>query len=220
MENLMSAACTLYMDSFQRKPDATPPRVSARGIPAGARKQALADQGAANLDRLVAGDKIAWDEFVQRHARVIYAAVQRRLVPAGRAGEADDVAQDVFLKLCGRNFHLLRNYDPKRAKLTTWLTVIATSTTIDHLRRQSPATTSLDLAPESVLAVEPKLPEQIKIPDGLLSPRQALVIELLYRRELDVAEAAVVLAVDPQTVRSTHHKALVKLRGHFREELR
>jgi len=220
MESLMSAACTLHMESFQRKPDATPPRVSARSIPATARKRALADQDTANLDRLVAGDKEAWDEFVQRHARVIYAAVQRRLVPAGRAGDADDVAQDVFLKLCGRNFHLLRNYDPTRAKLTTWLTVIATSTAIDHLRRQSAPTTALDLAPESVLAVEPKLPEQVKIPDGLLSPRQALVIELLYRREFDVAEAAVVLAVDPQTVRSTHHKALVKLRGHFREELR
>jgi hypothetical protein len=26
------------------------------------------------------------------------------------------------------------------------------------------------------------------------------------------------LGVDPQTVRSTHHKALVKLRAHFNEE--
>ncbi len=220
MESPMTAACTLYMESFQRKPDATPPRVSARRIPAVTRKPALTDQDTPDLDRLVAGDKAAWDAFVERHARVIYAAVQRRLVPAGRAGEADDVAQDVFVKLCGRNFHLLRNYDPKRAKLTTWLTVIANSTAIDHLRRQSASTTSLDLVPESALAVEPKLPERIKIPDGLLSPRQALVVELLYRRELDVAEAAEVLAVDPQTVRSTHHKALVKLREHFREELR
>ncbi len=220
MEHPMSATCTLQMESLQRKPDATPSRVPPRDIAAVARRRAQADPDATDLSRLVAGDKAAWDAFVQRHARVIYAAVQRRLVPAGRAGEADDVAQDVFVKLCGRNFHLLRNYDPKRAKLTTWLTVIATSTAIDHLRRQSASTTALDLAPESALAVEPKLPEKIKIPDGLLSPRQALVVELLYRRELDVAEAAEVLAVDPQTVRSTHHKALVKLREHFREELR
>lgn len=220
MEHPMSAACTLTMESYQRKPEPKASRVSARGLEAVARRQARADRDAPDLNRLVAGDKAAWDAFVERHARVIYAAVQRRLVPAGRAGEADDVAQEVFVKLCGRNFHLLRNYDPKRAKLTTWLTVIATSTAIDHLRRQSAPTTALDLAPEAALAVEPKLPEQIKIPDGLLSPRQALVVELLYRRELEVAEAAAVLAVDPQTVRSTHHKALVKLREHFREELR
>ena len=30
-------------------------------------------------------------------------------------------------------------------------------------------------------------------------------------------KAAEVLGVEPQTVRSTHHKALVKLRAHFRE---
>ena len=55
----------------------------------------------------------------------------------------------------------------------------------------------------------------LKIPDGLLSPRQALVLELLYQRDLDPAEAADLLSVDPQTVRSMHHKALTKLRGHF-----
>jgi len=45
-----------------------------------------------------------------------------------------------------------------------------------------------------------------------------LVLELLYRRELEVAEAAEMLGVDPQTVRSTHHKAMIKLRAHFKEE--
>ncbi len=173
-----------------------------------------------DLSRLVAGDKAAWDGFVQRYARVIYAAVQRRLVPAGRTQEADDVAQDVFVKLCSRDFKLLRNYDPARAKLTTWLTVIANSSTIDHLRRQSAPTTDLDSAPQAALAVEPKLPVRIKIPPALLSPRQALVIELLYQQEFDVAEAAETMGVNPQTVRSMHHKALIKLRAHFQEDAR
>jgi DNA-directed RNA polymerase specialized sigma24 family protein len=35
---------------------------------------------------------------------------------------------------------------------------------------------------------------------------------------MDVAEIAVALGVDPQTVRSTHHKAMLKLRGHFAVE--
>jgi RNA polymerase sigma-70 factor (ECF subfamily) len=155
-----------------------------------------------DLSRLVAGEKAAWDGFVQRYARVIYAAVQRRLVPAGRAHEAK----------------LLRNYDPARAKLSTWLTVITNSTTIDHLRRRAEPAIDIDALPQSLLAVEPKLPERIKIPPELLSPRQALVIELLYRRELEVAEAAEVMGINPQTVRSMHHKALIKLRAHFQEE--
>ena len=77
--------------------------------------------GGDELKRLLAGDRAAWESFVQRYARVIYAAVQRRLVPAGRAHEVDDVAQDVFVKICGHDFKLLRNYDPARAKrLAAW----------------------------------------------------------------------------------------------------
>ena len=59
----------------------------------------------------------------------------------------------------------------------------------------------------------------MKIPPELLSPRQALVLEMLYQREMEVAEVAKTLSVDPQTVRSTHHKALTKLRAHFREDV-
>ncbi len=170
------------------------------------------------LDRLVAGEKAVWDRFVARFAPVIYAAVHRRLGPAGRTQDADDVAQDVFVRLCSRDFRLLRNYDAARARLSTWLTVIATSTAIDHLRRQKGHTRDLDSVPEEVLAVEPKEPTRLVIPPDLLSPRQAVVLEMLYQRDMDVAEVADVLAVEPQTVRSTHHKALVRLRAHFREE--
>ena len=170
------------------------------------------------IDRLLNGDPAAWSLFVNRFAAVIFAAVRRRLVPAGRADDAEDVAQDVFMRLCARDFRLLRSYDPGKAKVTTWLTVVATSSAIDHLRRQKGPTLDIDSVPERRLSVDPVLPERVKIPPDLLSPRQALVIEMLYRREMEVAEVAEALAVDPQTVRSTHHKALTKLRAHFREE--
>ena len=170
----------------------------------------------ADLAALLDGNKAAWDRFVARHAAVIFAAVRRRLVPAGRSADAEDVVQDVFVKLCQKDFRLLRSYDASRAKVTTWLTVIAHSAAIDHLRRLRRRTEDIEAQPEAVLAVDPVEPtEEVKIPEGLLSPRQALVVELLYKREMTPGEAAEVLGVDPQTVRSLHHKALVKLRAHF-----
>lgn len=169
-----------------------------------------------DLERLVAGDKAAWDRFVARTTAVVYAAAQRRLAPFGRQDDVEDVVQDVYVKLCARQYRVLKTYDPKRAKLTTWLTVVASSTAIDHLRRQKTANRPIDSVPEAELAVDPPAdPVQVKIPDGLLSPRQALVLEMLYKREMDVAEAAGAMGVNPQTVRSMHHKALTKLRGHF-----
>jgi len=44
------------------------------------------------------------------------------------------------------------------------------------------------------------------------------VLTMLYERDMDVAEIAKTLDVDPQTIRSTHHKAMLKLRAHFGPE--
>lgn len=172
-----------------------------------------------DLERLLGGRQEAWRDFVCANGPVIYAAVRRRLASAGRAVDCDDVVQEVFVRLCGRDFALLRRYDPAKARLSTYLTVIATSTAIDHLRRTKPLTRALDDVPEAVLAVEATEPDRIKIPEGLLSPRQSLVMELLYGKDLDPAEAAEIMEVDAQTVRSMHHKALTKLRAHFAKEL-
>jgi RNA polymerase sigma-70 factor (ECF subfamily) len=169
---------------------------------------------AVDLARLKSGDKGEWDRFVRRAGPVIYAAVLRRLAPAGATAEAEDVAQDVFARLCRRD-RPLAGYDPERASLSTFLTVLATSAAIDHLRRKRPAD-PIDQVPEhrlSVPAAEPR--ERVKIPEGLLTARQTLVLTLLYDREMEVAEAASLLGVDPQTIRSTHHKAMLRLRAHF-----
>jgi RNA polymerase sigma factor (sigma-70 family) len=169
---------------------------------------------AVDLARLRAGEKAEWDRFVRRAGPVIHAAVLRRLASAGAVADAEDVAQEVFARLCRRD-RPLAGYDPERASLSTFLTVLATSAAIDHLRRKRPAD-PIDSVPEhrlSVPAAEPA--ERLKIPDDLLTARQKLVLTLLYDREMEVAEVASFLGVDPQTIRSTHHKAMLRLRAHF-----
>ncbi len=174
--------------------------------------------GERDITRLLAGKRGAWGSFVKRHAPVIYGAVRKRLVPAGREGEVEDVVQDVFVKICANDFRLLRSFDSRKAKLTTWLTVIATSASIDHLRRNARTSASLDTVPEHHLSVPAKEPAWVTIPDGLLSPRQSLIIELLYRHDMTAAEVGDRLGIDPQTVRSMHHKALQRLRARLADE--
>ena len=167
-----------------------------------------------DLSGLIRGEKAAWDSFVARFAGLIAASVRRVLGPGS---EVDDIAQDVFVRLCKDDCRLLRQFDPTRAGLTTWLTIVARSIALDAVRRRRAPTQTLDETPESALAVEPAVSEKVKIPPGLLSPRQQLVLTMLYDREMEVAEVAAALAIDAQTVRSTHHKALIKLRAHFAE---
>jgi RNA polymerase sigma-70 factor (ECF subfamily) len=165
------------------------------------------------LDALARGDKGAWEAFVRRYAGLVVAAVRG---VAHEAAEVEDLAQEVFLRLCKDDFRLLRSYDPARAGLSTWITIVARSTARDAMRRHRPVLMAIDAVPESRLAVDPiEPPQKLKLPEALLSPRQREILTMLYDREMEVAEIAKALNIDPQTVRSAHHKAMVKLRAHF-----
>jgi RNA polymerase sigma-70 factor (ECF subfamily) len=165
-------------------------------------------------DALLRGEKAAWDAFVRRYGGLVVAAVRG---VAMAQPEVEDLTQEVFVRLCKDDFRLLRSYDPARASLSTWLTIVARSTARDGLRRRRPEAVPLDAVPEAQLAIDPVEPVQkLKLPEALLSPRQRQILAMLYDREMDVAEIAQALGIDPQTVRSAHHKAMVKLRVHFR----
>jgi RNA polymerase sigma factor (sigma-70 family) len=168
------------------------------------------------LDALVRGEKGAWEAFVRRYAGLVAAAVRG---VAREPGEIEDLAQEVFVRLCKDNFRLLRSYDPARAGLSTWITIVARSTARDAMRRHRPVLMPIDAVPEARLAVDPVEPVQkLKLPEALLSPRQREILTMLYDREMEVAEIAQALGIDPQTVRSAHHKAMVKLRAHFKAD--
>jgi RNA polymerase sigma-70 factor (ECF subfamily) len=176
------------------------------------------------LGRCLDGDAEARDLFVDRHAAVVFATARRVLMAGGGAGaprdpavEAEDVVQETFLRLFRDGARLLRTYDPSRASVATWLAVIARSTTLDILRKKRPSTVPAESA-ERVPAPEPKPPTQTptsRVTSNLHSPRQRLVMQLIYDRGLSVAEVARLLGVAAQTVRSARHKALAKLRDFF-----
>jgi len=174
----------------------------------------LAQEG--ELEALARGEKGAWETFVRRYAGLVVAAVRG---VARETTEVEDLVQEVFLRLCRDDFRLLRTYDPARARLSTWITIVARSTARDALRRHRPVVVPIEAVPESRLAVDPVEPaRRLKLPEALLSPRQREILTMLYDREMDVAEVATALGIDRQTVRSAHHKAMVKLRAHFKAE--
>ena len=168
------------------------------------------------LAELLAGDKRAWDNFVRRYAALIVAAVRGI---AAISGDVEDLTQEVFVRLCKDNFRLLRTYDATRASLSTWITIVARSTARDALRRRRLDSVPIDTVPEMYLKVDAVEPvPKLKLPEALLSPRQREILGMLYDREMDVADIATKLGIDPQTVRSAHHKAMLKLRAHFKAD--
>lgn len=168
---------------------------------------------AVDVAALGAGNKEAWDAFVPPAAALIKPIARRVLGPHALAQEAAEVVQEVFVRLCHDRFRLLRIYDPSRAKLSTWLGVIASAAAVDFMRCRREGNLPLEEAPEEALMVtDAPGRAPVRLPPGLLSARQALILCLLYEKDMTPEEVGARLLIDAQTVRSQRHKALRKLR--------
>lgn len=61
------------------------------------------------------GDAAAWEEFISRYHRLISGTVFRTTQKWGESSPAtmDDAIQEIYLKLCGDDYRLLRAFEPK-----------------------------------------------------------------------------------------------------------
>lgn len=171
-----------------------------------------------DLQACLGGDARAWAAFVERFAPVIQAAVSRTFHSRGAGRDeaaVEDAVQDVFVRLVGNGFRLLRNFDPGRASLATWLTIVARSAALDHLRKRRLPAVSLDETLHDQARTGEQVADELELPPGVLTDRQKLVLRLLFEKDLSVPQVAAALSVDEQTIRSTKHKALTRLRQHF-----
>src|ERR1700676_2587322 len=82
--------------------------------------------------RCIAGDAAAWEEIVQTYNRRIYNICYRF---AGSADDAQDLTQDVFIKM----YRTLSTYDHTKGAFVTWVTTITRNLLVDHFRKTKQA---------------------------------------------------------------------------------
>jgi RNA polymerase sigma-70 factor, ECF subfamily len=175
--------------------------------------------------RCVAGDVVAWEELVQRYHRRIYNICYRF---AGSADDAQDLTQEVFIKM----YRTLSTYDVERGAFMTWVTTLTRNLLVDHFRKtkQDRVTDSLDAAPsehEDAMPLSEQLPDTTAAPDMLaqskqvgetvhvalqkLSPdlREAVILRDL--QDMDYKEIATVLKVPEGTVKSRINRGRAEL---------
>lgn len=89
--------------------------------------------------RCLAGDSAAWEDIVRTHSRRLYNLCYRF---TGRREEAEDLAQEVFLRV----FRTLSSYNPNQGALGVWMHRVARNLLIDHYRatRRERLAVSLD----------------------------------------------------------------------------
>jgi RNA polymerase sigma-70 factor, ECF subfamily len=160
------------------------------------------------IEQAVAGDERAFAELVTRYQTAVYNLAYRML---GDAGEAEDAAQEVFLRIYRR----LATYDADH-RFSTWVLSIASHYCIDLLRRKRPWLVPLEnisnwmrartRGPEAAaLAVE-----QQDIVRGLLAKlpeHYRLVLLLRYWHDLGYEEIAQVVDLPVSTIKARLHRA-------------
>ncbi len=171
-----------------------------------------ADPDVALLRRIAAGDGPACAALLDRHLGRIVALGWRML---GSRAEAEDVAQEVFL----RAWQQAPAWRPGAARFATWLHRVAVNLCLDRLRRRREV--GLDSAgdppgddphPGSALqhrAVADRV-------DGALAElpeRQRTAILLCHYQELGNAEAAAVMEIGVEALESLLSRGRRKLRA-------
>jgi RNA polymerase sigma-70 factor (ECF subfamily) len=169
------------------------------------------DRGEARwLERARRGNPQAFAELVEAYQRPVFNLCYRML---GEAGEAEDAAQESFL----RAYNNMRRYDPMRS-FSTWLLSIASHHCIDQLRRRRLPLDSLEeLEPWEEPADQNPGPETAaarregrQAAGALLArlgPQDRAVVVLRYWDELSTEEIAEALSLTVKAVKSRLHRA-------------
>jgi RNA polymerase sigma-70 factor (ECF subfamily) len=169
-------------------------------------------------------DAVAFGELVERFQHRLV-AVMHHLV--GSADEAEDLAQEVFLRV----YRTRKKYTPK-AKFSTWLFTIANNLALNALRdRQRRPVLPLEIQESGSFAARPgqsaatareqppthnlqqqELADVIRCALDELSERQRVAIVLNKFEDMNYADIADVMGLTSKAVKSLLSRARAKLR--------
>ncbi|MGH7294827.1 MAG: RNA polymerase sigma factor, partial [Polyangiaceae bacterium] len=151
------------------------------------------------LARCRAQDPIAFQAFVRRYERLVFAVISHML---GHGSHVEDVAQEAFL----RAYLAFPRFDPDGARPSRWLLTIATRLAINERRRfvrtggvaEPPADLPTFSTPESETA-RSELGRAIERAIARLPDDRCVVFVLAELHDLPLGEIAQVLGIPEHT---------------------
>jgi RNA polymerase sigma-70 factor (ECF subfamily) len=162
--------------------------------------------------QIQSGEAAAFDELMRRYKRPVINFIFRML---GNAQDADDVAQDVFVRV----YQNLDTWRPE-TKFSTWLFASARHAAIDRIRwRSRHRTESIESAPEIVASSGTaedvsahEIGDQIAAAVAKLPEDQRTAVVLSEYQGMSYAEIAGVMRCSEKSVESRLYRAKQTLR--------
>jgi len=187
--------------------------------------QAQVEETNALVRRCLQGDGHAWQQIVELQHRRVYGLCYRF---TGSASDADDLTQEVFLKV----YRSLKTFDADRGNFQSWLTALTRNLLVDHFRRTRAEKTTYSLdagweetdsVPSPADRLEAKEPDPLRrsmdrelqaiVQRALLkvSPELREAVILRDLKDLDYKEIAEVLRIPEGTVKSRISRGRMEL---------
>lgn len=179
------------------------------------------------LERLLRGEKSAFSEFYRRYQRLVASCVRKVFFKWSfdfTEDEIDDMISTVFLNFLQDDYKKLRMFDPGRGyRLSTWVGIITTNATVDHIRKNAHPTISYSdpdrklAEPRSLFAGPMEQAEReeesrlLMTAIATLSPGDREFLDLAYDAALSPEEIGLRLGLNINTVYSKKNKILHKL---------
>ena len=173
------------------------------------------------IERCLAGDQTAWDQIVRQHWRKVFNLAYKFV---GRHDEAEDLAQDIFLKI----FKALHTFD-RRANFQTWLISISRNLCIDHYRsvRKERETMARDVDASNLMPVsrergphgqleQTDLKRQIDVALKALPHTLSQAVTMRDLQEYSYQEIADTLGLPEGTVKSRINRGRLELARQLR----
>jgi RNA polymerase sigma-70 factor, ECF subfamily len=161
------------------------------------------------LNQALKGDNGAFASLVELYQTPVYHLCYRMM---GDSGEAEDAAQETFL----RAYQNLKRYDRQRSFIT-WLLSIAAHYCIDQIRRRRTPLVPLDVLPDEAVPDALPGPESSSVTRDTqrhmrallasLGPQDRAAIILRYWYDLSDEEIAASLSLTVSAVKSRLHRA-------------
>ena len=167
------------------------------------------DPDIAVMLRFQKGDEKAFETIVTKHQRNVLNLIYRYL---GNATQADDAAQEVFLKL----YRARHKYTPK-AKFSTWLYRITVNHCLNEIRSRKTQPASLDPIDDMTEQGENRAPDDqirqgelrqaVKEAIDALPENQRMAVILARYEDMSYEEIAETMKTSLEAVKSLLHRA-------------
>jgi RNA polymerase sigma-70 factor (ECF subfamily) len=161
--------------------------------------------------RSMSGDSGAWAEMVRAHQKRVYGLCYRF---TGNAADAEDLTQDVFLKI----YINIGSFDAARGSLPVWITTMTRNLLVDNFRRTRNlrATSSLDEGWSETDESKPRLSLADRLADASASPQETAArneLKRMVERALQKVSADLREAVILRDLQDLDYKEIAQVLG-------